>query len=384
MVMIRCLPGFEPVAEEFERNFSERGETGAAFAVNRGDDLIVDLWGGLADRDSRRPWNQDTLQLIFSGTKGLVSLCMLILADRQQLDLDAPVASCWSEFAGNGKGAIRIRHVLTQTAGLPGLREPVSMSEFCDADKMAERLAAERPFWPAGQQLCYHPFTFGWLCHGLVRAVDGRSIGEFFADEVAAPLGLETWIGLPEELEDRVSTLEAGPRWADEFQPTQEQLAGDPVAKATWGNPFLFSPDRLPWNQAEVHRTEVPGANGISTARSMASLYASLVNARSGTAGLLSPVLIEQARELQEAGLDPLMREPVAYGLGFELQTELAPFGPSREAFGFTGVGGSVHGAWPEHGVGFSYSMNQLRGAERDERPATLLRSLWSCLNGEQ
>jgi CubicO group peptidase (beta-lactamase class C family) len=99
---------------------------------------------------------------------------------------------------------------------------------------------------------------------------------------------------------------------------------------------------------------------------------------------LLSPVLIEQARELQEAGLDPLMREPVAYGLGFELQTELAPFGPSREAFGFTGVGGSVHGAWPEHGVGFSYCMNQLRGAERDERPATLLRSLWSCLNGEQ
>ena len=203
-------PGFEPVREQFERNFAERGELGAAIAAIREGETVVDLWGGLADRASGRPWTADTMQIIFSGSKGLVSICMLMLMERGLIALDAPVARYWPEFAQAGKEHVLVRDVVAHTARLPGLETPVTWQEATDARRMAALLAAQPQSADPRAATCYHALTFGWLCGELVLRTDGRSIGRFFAEEVAGPLELDLWIGLPEEQEPRVATIELG------------------------------------------------------------------------------------------------------------------------------------------------------------------------------
>ena len=178
-------PGYEPVREAFERNFAERGELGAAFAAFRNGEPVVDLWGGIADRASGRPWREDTLQLIYSGTKGLVALCVLMLIDRGKLRLDDPVNRHWPEF---GKPEILVRHIVSHTARLPGIDTPITVADLHDDRRMAAILAAQAPNPDPRAALCYHALTYGWLCGELVRRVDGRSVGRFFAEEVAGPL----------------------------------------------------------------------------------------------------------------------------------------------------------------------------------------------------
>src|SRR3954447_8168956 len=186
-------PGFEPVREAFERNFSERGELGAAFAAVRDGEPVVDLWGGVADRASGRPWREDTIVTIFSGTKGFVAACMLLLIQRGQLELDAPVARYWPEFAQAGKAHVRVRDVVAHTVRLPYVATPVTWQEATDDVRMAELLAAQPQNTDPRAAYSYHALTFGWLCGELLRRVDGRSIGRFLADEVTGPLGLDVW-----------------------------------------------------------------------------------------------------------------------------------------------------------------------------------------------
>jgi CubicO group peptidase (beta-lactamase class C family) len=201
-------PGFGQVADEFGRNFTVRGDLGAAFAVIRDDEVLVDLWGGIADRATARPWTADTLQILFSGTKGLVAACLLLLMERGQLTLEAPVARYWPEFAAAGKADVAVRDLVTHAVGLPGLEVPVTWQEATDARRMAVLLAAQPRSRDPRATRTYHAVTFGWLCGELVRRVDGRRIGQFFAEEIALPLDLELWIGLPADLEARVSTVE--------------------------------------------------------------------------------------------------------------------------------------------------------------------------------
>src|SRR6185436_5278266 len=203
-------PGFEPVVEAFERNLTERGEAGAAFAAVADGTPVVDLWGGDADRMGGRPWQEDTIAGMFSGTKGLVATCLLLLIERGTLQLEARVADYWPEFAAHGKDGIRVRHLVSHQAGLPGITTPLTFQEAADDVRMARLLADQPAVWAPGERLCYHAMTFGWLCGELIRRIDGRSVGRFFREEIGEPLRLDAWIGLPAEEEPRVAVLETG------------------------------------------------------------------------------------------------------------------------------------------------------------------------------
>jgi CubicO group peptidase (beta-lactamase class C family) len=364
--------GFEPVVEAFARNFVDHGELGAAFAAACDGELVVDLWGGVADPASGRAWERDTLQLLFSGTKALVAICLLLLIDRGQLELDAPVARWWPEFAVAGKEAVAVRQVVTHTAGLPGLTTAVTMPDLVDDRRMAGLLAAQPLFEDPRAFRTYHAMTFGWLCGELVRRIDGRTVGRFFMEEVAGPLELDLHLGLPAALEQRVSRLVLAETWGS--NPSFDPCAGDPLLRAVWGNPVHLTRETFPWNDRAFHAAEIPASNAIGTMRAVALLFGSL-------ARLLSPEALALGRSELERRHDPLAEEPAAYGVGFMLQTERTPFGPPVDAFGHGGAGGSMHGAWPSQRVGFSYGMNLLRDdAPRDPRAAALLDALHDCL----
>jgi len=369
-------PGFEDVAQAFERNFADEGEVGATFAAYRSGECVVDIWGGLADRRSGAPWREDTLQLIFSGTKGLSAICVLVLIDRGLLALDAPVATYWPEF---GKLGIRVRDAMSHSARLPGIERPVRLEELADGRRMAGLLAEQEPSQDPRAANCYHALTYGWLCGELVRRVDGRSIGRFFAEEVAGPLKLELWIGLPAEQEHRVSTLELAPEWGSQPFLDPSAVAEDPLIRTVWGNPPILERDTFAWNTRAFHEAEIPAANAIGTARSVARLYDSLV---SGDGGLVSESTMRLARETLAEGHDAVHDVPMRWGVGFGLQTELHEFGPPPDAFGVGGAGGSEHGAWPALGVGFSYAMNFMRDDQKvDPRAQALLGALHRCVS---
>jgi CubicO group peptidase (beta-lactamase class C family) len=365
-------PGFGRVAEEFERNFTERGDLGAAFTVVRDGQTVVDLWGGVADRASGRPWAPDTLQILFSGTKGMVSACMSLLMQRGQLTLDVPVADYWPEFAAARKAEVLVRHLVTHTAGLPGLQVPVTWQQAMDGRRMASLLACQPRSTDPRAARTYHAATFGWMCGELLRRIDGRSIGRFFAEEIARPLALEIWIGLPEELEPRVSTVELGDTWAGGVGIISGDQADDPLQRAV-GNPPRYDPDNFPWNERSWHAAEVPSSNGIGTARSIARFYAGLEQ-------LLSPETLRVASTLLSTRYDPLLGKPISFGVGFELQTDQRPLGPPPDAFGHGGAGGSKHGRWPRQRLGFSYAMNLLHDEAVDKRGTALLGALYDCV----
>jgi len=315
----RVAPGFGAVADAFERNFTERGEVGAAFAAN-------------------------------------------------------------------GKDAVLVRHVVSHTAGLPGgYRRPVAGGELLDDRLMARLLADEALVWEPGSTVCYHLLTYGWLCGELVRRVDGRGVGAFFADEVAAPLGLEVWIGLPAGQQDRVATLELAADYGKRAQTDPALVRADPVRHATWGNPPILVRDGFDWNAPEAHRAGIPGAGAVGAVRSIARLYGCL--ARGGELDgvrLLTADTVERGARPLARGHDPLTDMPCAFGTGFALQTDLLPFGPPPDAFGHGGAGGSVHAAWPTQRIGFSYAMNQMRDDDSDQRPAALIQALFAAAVGAE
>lgn len=376
-------PGFEGVAAAFELNFAARGELGAAFAAWVDGAPVVDLWGGLADRGRERPWQADTLVGVYSGSKGLVATCIALLVERGELELEAPVCRYWPEFAANGKDEIRVGEVVSHRAGLPGLLTPVSNEEAVDDVRMAALLAAQAPVSRPSDGPRYHALTFGWLCGELVRRVDGRSIGRFLHEEVAERLGLGLWIGLPERFEPRVAVLERDSDFRRDEGALAAERETDRGAWSVFANPPRFSGAELAANQRFWHAAEVPATNAIVSARSLARLYGCL--ARGGEIDgvrLLSPATIALARRCLARGEDPYVG-PIAFGCGFELQTEEALLGPEADAFGHGGAGGSLHGAWPSLRTGFSYAPNRLGGfAAEDPRGKALLAALHAAVAG--
>lgn len=371
--------GYEGVAEEFERNLAERGEVGAAFAAFVDGEPVVDVWGGWADRRRDAEWRGDTLSPVFSGTKGLVAVCLLILIDRGELDLEAPVCRYWPEFAANGKERVLVRHVVAHQAGLPGLETPVSVEEAVDDVRMARLLARQPGLTAPGAQVAYHAITFGWLCGELIRRVDGRSVGRLLREEIADRLCLDLWIGLPEEHEHRVAVVEPGEGFG---APRQTPAAADGDARTAWSiwdNPPRFSGDGLAANSPLWHAAQIPATNGVCSARSLARLYGCLAGqGEIDGVRLLSRAAVETGRRLLARGRDPQLDTPMAFGVGFQLQTEQMAFGPPRDAFGHGGAGGSMHGAWPGLRTGFSYTPSLLRAISGrvDDRAAALLGAL--------
>jgi CubicO group peptidase (beta-lactamase class C family) len=370
-------PGYEAVEEEFNRNFVERGEIGAAFAAVRDGEPVVDLWGGTADLASGRRCERDTLHVIFSGTKALVGVCMLLLLERGAIELEAPVAQYWPEFAAAGKQDIRVSALVSHRAGLPGVRQAIGTDDFANPVRLAALLAAQEPLVEPGT-LCYHPITFGWLCGELVRRVDGRSIGRFFAEEVAAPLGLDLWIGLPAEHEHRVARLELAHDWGNDEIPTPPGS----VAELVVLNPPVWTREHFPWNRPELHAAEIAGAGGIGSSRALARLYACL--ARGGSLDevrLLDEATVLRGRAELARGPELLGGDEIAFGIGFRLQDPARPFGPPEDAFGHSGAGGSMHGAWLAERVGFSYAMNLMRMDRGDDRARALIHALYRCVS---
>jgi CubicO group peptidase (beta-lactamase class C family) len=379
--------GFETVREAFVESLRHRGEMGASFAVTRDGAPVVDLWGGIADADTGRPWRQDTLQVIFSGTKGLVALCLLMLVDRGELDMEAPVARYWPQFATNGKASIRVLDVASHQARLPGLRVPLNDDgEILDDRRMAALLAAQPAESDPRAAFTYHALTYGWLCGELVRRVDGRSVGRFFAEEVADPLGLEIWIGLPPELESRVSTLAYWAQWGRRRPRGPDEIARDEFLNRVLNNPPLFPPGRIQWNAAAWHRAEIPGAGGIGTARALARLYGCLaLGGELDGVRLLRAGTLERGRRALSRRWDPvaLAHHAFAFAFGFEIQTDLLPLGPAADAFGHRGAGGSIHCAWPSLRAGVSYAMNLMRDdPDGDPRAEALLHAAHAALVG--
>jgi CubicO group peptidase (beta-lactamase class C family) len=378
-------PGFEGVADAFARNFAEHGEVGAAAAVYVGGHKVVDLWGGVADREAGTPYAEDTLQLVFSTTKGATAACANLLAQRGELDVDAPVATYWPEFKAAGKGEIPVRWLLCHKAGLPYVDATVTFEETLAWDPVIRALEAQAPIWEPGTAHGYHATTFGWLVGEVVRRISGKSVGTFFAEEIAGPLGLEFWIGLPDEQQSRVAPLVTWGRPADPaMAELMEQFMGPHtmLGKALGAPSLVFTTEDGVWNRPELRAAEVPAANGVTNARSLARFYAGLTGTVEGGPAqpLLTPEQIGKASERQTFGPDKVLMMDTTFGLGFFTASEMARYGGAA-AFGHTGAGGSVGFTDPENGIGFGYVMNRMmQSLTGDPRSAGLIQAVYDAV----
>jgi CubicO group peptidase (beta-lactamase class C family) len=362
-------PRFARVREEFERNFAERGEIGASVCVTVGGETVVDLWGGTAAPDDGRPWAEDTIGHVWSATKGATALCAHILADRGELDLNTPVATYWPEFAKAGKEDILVRHLLSHQAGLPAIREPLPEGCFYDWDLMVDALAREEPFWRPGTRHGYHALTFGYLVGEVIRRIGGRSLGAFFAAEVAGPLGLDFWLGLPEEHESRVApTIPAPPPGPGDPVPSLYVAAfTDPTSiqglmLANNGG-YMLTPGES--DSRRAHAAEMGAIGGITNARGLAGMYRPLAL---GGAGLVSAAQVALMGAVASAtSVDAVLLVPSRWSLGFNKGVDIRhlPVGDregvllSEEAFGHPGMGGSTGFADPRARMSFGYTMNR-------------------------
>jgi CubicO group peptidase (beta-lactamase class C family) len=346
-----CEPRFAAVKDAFAKNFDDGLEFGASFAATQDGEPVVDIWAG--DADGARPWERDTIVNVYSTTKAMAALCTLILVDRGQVDLDAPVARYWPEFGQAGKDALPVRYLLSHTSGLAGWTEPISIEDLYDWDRVTGLLAAQKPFWDPGTASGYHALTFGYLLGEVLRRVTGRTLGAFFREEVAEPLGADFHIGLPEEHDPRVGEL---------IPPSDAALGAelDPesVAGKILGNPqvtALASRTRA-WRAAEI-----PAANGHGNARAVARVAAAMAcGGELDGVRLLTQATLDRTIEEQCYGTDLVLGVPIRWGLGFGLTSREIPIGPNPRTFFWGGWGGSLVVVDLDARVSFSYVMNRM------------------------
>jgi CubicO group peptidase (beta-lactamase class C family) len=381
-------PGFEPVREAFIANFEKQGEVGAAVCLYVGGKKVVDLWGGMANRSTGQPWKEDTLVPVRSLTKGATAVCAHLLVQRGLLDLEAPVAEYWPEFAAEGKGSLPVKWLLSHQAGLPALNERPPFEASLTWEPIVEALAAQRPLWQPGTAHGYHALTFGWLVGEVIRRITGLTPGKFFAQEVAKPLGLDFWVGLPQSQEARVANL-IPPGMPKGLRPILVALSHprelmayrDPNGLLQRSTGLTDPPvDRFD-TDPRVHAAEMPAHNGITDARSVARLYAALIGEVDGIR-LLTAETIQRATTTQADGKDKVLLHPTKFGLGFALDSPFAAYG-SPTNFGHPGAGGSLGFADPEAGFAFGYVMNNMLGGmlQRDPRTAGLIHAVRSCIS---
>jgi CubicO group peptidase (beta-lactamase class C family) len=375
-----CDDRLQPVRDAFRQNFADGKEVGASLTVIHQGRVLLDLWGGYADAGRSRAWERDTLVNVFSTTKLVTALCILLLADRGQIDLDAPVARYWPEYVSHGKDKILVRHVLSHTAGVPAFTPRVSFDDLYDWDKIIHILEAEKPHWRPGTKVGYHTLTYGYLLGEIVRRTTGRTLGQFLHDEITAPLGIDFFIGLPEREEKRVAEIVP-----EKQHPTPFQLALVkflfPTAMKIATNPPL---DGRLFNARACHAAEIPAGNGIGNARSVAQVGSILANRGSYNGKqILSNGIVERAITEQVRGKDAIaFGRPSAWGLGVMLLNQDLLLGP--RSFYATGLGGSVCVMDLERNLTIAYAMNKMAElAEGDSRSIPLVQQMWTCLPAE-
>ncbi|MBS1885249.1 MAG: beta-lactamase family protein, partial [Actinobacteria bacterium] len=379
---------------EFELNFQQRGELGAAVCVVHEGEAVVDLFGGSADESGNQSWRKETAVCVYSCTKGATALCAHLLAAAGELDLEAPVARYWPEFGRNGKEMVTVRMLLSHQAGLPGLAQPASLDELLDAEAMAGRLADLRPWWKPGSCHGYHVMTFGWLVGELVRRVGHAGVGSFFAEQVAGPLGLSFWIGLPEIECERVAATVPPPGEVHAMGPDfGAALARGEKIQVAASNSFVAVLEPGVLDSATVRAAELPAIGGIADARSLAAMYAPLSLAEEAPGfGSLSQSEVARINAVNSAAaLDAVLLEPTRYGLGFEKGVRGGYGGPehpnglrlAEDAFGHSGLGGSLGFADPRSRFSFGFVTNRHPDPAADDiRCQRLIDATYEALGG--
>ncbi|MFC7381046.1 serine hydrolase domain-containing protein [Sphaerisporangium rhizosphaerae] len=380
-----CDPRFARVRKVFENHFAKGEELGAAFAVHLDGEPVVDLWDGVADRHTGRPWERDTPALTYSCTKAVTAAVALMLAERGEVDLSAPVAEVWPEFAAGGKERVTVEHLLTHQSGLPVIEEDVPAEEFGDQPAIAARLAAQRPMWEPGTAHGYHALTYGFLVGEVVRRVTGKSVGEFVAAEIAGPRGLDLWLGAPPDVIARAARLSAGERRTPggatgsdgpEAVRAAAELPGrgpgDPmwemaraaldkgsVMNRAMGNP---SPGKVKGgaNNPAIMRAGWPAMGLVTTARGLAGFYRDLLAGE-----IVRPKTLQDALRPRVGGPDRVMFLDSAFGLGFMRPATMffTPGKGAATAFGHPGLGGFVGLGDHRYGLAVAYTMNRMANA---------------------
>lgn len=340
-------PAFAALTAEFERNFAERGDVGAALSLVIDGAPVVDLWAGSLDAARTRPWATDSVVNVWSTTKAIGALCFAMLVDRGACAYDDKVSRWWPEFAAHGKDGVTIAMLLSHQAGLCSFRDPAVVEDFYDQPAAAARLAASEPLWPPGSRSGYHAISIGVLAGELFRRIKGRGLGAFIAAELSAPLGLDLTLGLPVSEEARRAEMIAPPELATSNMTTDL----NPSQAAAYLNPVIepLLPNTPAWRACEL-----VSANGFSNARSLARLFGEVAAGR-----LLSPQTLAQATALRISGVDEVLGVPARWAAGFLLNTD-GLYGPSEATFGHSGWGGSFAMVDPDRKVALAYTMNRM------------------------
>jgi len=372
-----CDERFAGVRSALARNFRDHGEVGAAVAITIEGRLVVDLWAGWADRIRTRPWQRDTLVNVFSVGKAMAALSLLVLVERGQVDLDAPAARYWPEFAARGKSEVTVHMLLCHRAGLPAIRRSLPRFAMYDWELMTSALAAEEPWWEPGRTHGYHVNTFGFLIGEIVRRVSGESIGAFFRREVAAPLGADFHFGIGPEHDQRIADYLFG----DE---PPEMVDDDDERKFLLRHVYLNPPGLSGFgtvNTRAWRAAEMPSTNGHASARAVARIYSVLAcgGAIDGVR-LLRTETIERAIAEASSGPDLVLRRPSRFGLGFQLTQPERPLGTNPRSFGHFGAGGSLGFADPDAQLAFAYTMNQPGPRWQNPRNRGLIDAVYASL----
>jgi CubicO group peptidase (beta-lactamase class C family) len=386
-------PAFKKVEQEFRRNFAERGEVGAACAIYYKGKKVVDVWGGYRDPKTHAPWEEDTLVCVFSATKGMAAMAVAVAHSHGLLDYDEKVATYWPEFAQRGKENVTVRQLLSHQAGLSAIDEPLDLETMAEPDALAAILARQAPAWVPGTRHGYHMWSIGWYMSELVRRVDPhhRTLGQFFQDELARPLNLEFYIGLPSEIPDSrmariipispirgMLVLGKHPYLRRVLNPLKSKSI---TYRTVWNPKSLTSHDNM--NRRDFCSVEIPSENGIGLARSMAKAYSVFatggkeLNLRKKTIEALAMPAIPPSEGLR----DEVMLVDNAFLLGFNKPFPGFTFGTSDKAFGFAGASGAFAFADPDAQVGYAYARNKIDiYGPGDPREKAVRRAFYSCL----
>lgn len=371
-----CDDRFSSVASILSASIDRGDDVGASVAVTVEGEMVVDLWGGWADEDRTEPWRSDTIVNVWSTTKTMTALCALMVADAGEIDFDAPVARYWPEFAAAGKERVAVRHLLGHTAGLPGWDQPITTEDLYDWEKVTSLLAAQEPWWEPGTASGYHAITQGYLVGEVIRRVTGQTVGEFFREQVAGPLGADFHIGLDPADFARVSNVIPPPPIS-----LPEGADVPEMAARTLLNPGLDV--SAVWTEG-WRRAEIPAAGGHGNARSVALVQAVMANGGEvGGRRFLSAAGVERVLEEQSNGRDLVLGVPLRFGLGYGLPSPLMPLNESGRACYWGGYGGSVIVVDLERRATFAYMMNRMGdGIVGDTRGLALGMAVIAGLSG--
>ncbi|MEH6583090.1 MAG: serine hydrolase domain-containing protein [Halioglobus sp.] len=387
-----CDERFTDVRRIFAESLVQSAEGGASFSACWQGNLVVNLWGGTRDRSQTLPWQQDTLVNVFSATKGITALCAHRLIEQGVLDLESPVGQYWPAFSSKGKRDISVRMILNHRSGLSAFREEIPAEAIYDWGAMVSALEREEPWWVPGTKQGYQAFTFGWLIGELIRRVSGKSVGQYFRDEIAEPLGLDFHIGLNSDQLGRVADVarlgsSSKSQKESESQPARPDLIADKARPDSIAIKAFMNPPTLATgtNSSAWRQSEIPSANGHGTAQSLASIYGGLANG--GTINgvrLLREETIRNCYTESSSGIDAVLLVPMRFSLGFMLsnpQAKQMKLGQGGITFGHTGAGGSVGFADPKVGLGFGYVTNRLGGrAWVDPRAEALVAAVYKSV----